>query len=82
VDLAPIMVSAIRSSLLGDGGVGISLIEELSQHPNGWGHAVELLDGDTQDFASLGRLAGRPVLVLLDAVAPGSPPGAIQILRN
>ena len=82
MDPAPVLVLGIGNSLLGDDGVGIRLVEELSRHPDGWGHAVVFLDGGTQGLALLGRLAGRSALVLLDAVALGSPPGAIHILRN
>ena len=40
------------------------------------------LDGGTQGLALLGRLEGRRVLVLLDAVALGAAPGTVHILRN
>jgi hydrogenase maturation protease len=39
---------------------------------------VELVDGGTQGLALLGVIAGRPAMVLLDAVGGGAPPGTVH----
>ena len=82
INSAKVLVLGIGNSLLGDDGVGVRLVEELSRHAGGWGAAIEFLDGGTQGLALLGRLEGRRVLVLLDAVALGAAPGTVHILRN
>jgi len=71
-----ILVLGVGNLLLSDEGVGVRALDELERRftiPPG----VELLDGGTAGMELLGQLAGRSVLVILDAVNCGKPPGTL-----
>ena len=78
--VSPVLVLGLGNTLLGDDGVGICLLEELSRNP-GWGDGVEFVDGGTQGLALLGRIGNRRALVLLDALSTGTPPGTVSVSR-
>ena len=73
---APALVLGIGNLLLGDEGVGIRVVENLlarySLPPE-----VEALDGGTMGMALLPYLAGRKLLILVDAVRTGAAPGTL-----
>jgi len=77
----PILVLAVGNQLLSDDGVGMVLLDELSRDPS-LGDGVEFVDGGTQGLALLGQFTGREAVVLLDAVALGSAPGTVHVLRS
>jgi hydrogenase maturation protease len=79
---APILVLGLGNLLLGDDGVGLRLLERLAADETRWRGLVEFVDGGTQGMALLGRVEGREALVLLDAVALGSPPGTVHALAG
>jgi hydrogenase maturation protease len=76
----PVLVLGVGNLLLQDDGAGLRMLEVLSAC--GFGDEVEFVDGGTQGLALLGHLAGREVLVVLDAVKLGDPPGTIHVLRG
>lgn len=94
----PILVLGLGNILLGDDGLGPTLVERLAQEYEdveagaaiGVGaeivsaHTtqVEFLDGGTQGLALLGQLAHRQALVILDALDTGQPPGTVSVLEG
>ncbi len=79
---APVLVLGVGNKLLGDDGVGIHLVSQLSRWSQDWYGEVELLEGGTQSLALLGPIAGRTALVLLDAVSLGAAPGTVHIRHD
>jgi hydrogenase maturation protease len=75
----PVLVLGLGNALLGDDGVGLTLLAELSKQ-SGWGDAVEFLDGGTQGVALLGRISRRAHLLILDAVGVGAQAGTVHVL--
>jgi len=57
-DVAPVLALGLGNLLLGDDGIGLRLVEKLAEE-NGFGDAVEFVDGGTQGLALLGCLADR-----------------------
>ncbi len=76
---APVLVVGVGNILLGDDGIGVRLAQELGQRLLLAG--VEVVDGGTLGLSLLPYLAGREVLVVLDAMRNGQPPGTLQWLR-
>ncbi len=76
----PVLVLGVGNLLLQDDGAGLRMLKELSSRE--FGDDVEFVDGGTQGLALLGHLAGRELLVVLDAVKLGDPPGTIHLLRG
>lgn len=73
---APALVLGIGNLLLGDEGVGIRVVENfLARYA--LPPEVEALDGGTMGMALLPYLAGRRLLILLDAVRTGAAPGTV-----
>ena len=74
--LMNVLVLGIGNILLKDEGVGVMLIEAVEQGfviPDG----VELLDGGTAGIELLDHIRGRKLLVIVDAMRNGHPPGAV-----
>ena len=71
------LVLALGNQLLSDDAVGLHVLERLDRRPE-----VEYLDGGTQGLALLGVIAGRRLLIILDAVQLGAPPGTVCELRR
>jgi len=69
------LVVGIGSTLRGDDGVGQAVVEELARGPLPPG--VELKGGDLTGFALLALLAGRELVVVVDAARMGLPPGSV-----
>jgi len=74
---APILVLGLGNILLGDDGVGPTLLQQLAEHESRWRGEVEFLDGGTQGLALLGHLTGRRALIIVDALHKGAPPGTV-----
>jgi len=78
---APVLVLGLGNILLGDDGVGPTLLERVHESYRGVAE-VECIDGGTQGLALLGRLSGRKILVLLDASSAGKAPGEVSVLTK
>ena len=74
--VAPVLVAGIGNILLGDDGFGPQAIARL-QAEYEFGDEVELLDLGTPALDFVAYLAGRKVLVLLDALSCGGEPGEV-----
>lgn len=77
-----LLVLGLGNPLLGDDGAGLLLLSELQRETAEWGGRVEFLDGGTQGLMLLDRVAGRPALLILDAVSLGAAPGTVHVLRD
>lgn len=77
---APVLVLGLGNLLLSDDGVGLQLLEALSQETRG--DDVEFVDGGTQGLALLPYLSDRQSVLVLDAIGLGAEPGTVYVLRN
>ncbi len=73
-----VLVLGIGNVLMGDEGVGVRVVEHLSQMPLPDG--VECLDGGTGSFLLLEPMQRAGRVVLIDATIDGNPPGTVQRL--
>jgi len=75
-----ILVLGIGNTLLGDEGVGVAVVDQLTRE-GGLPSHVDLLDGGTGSLVLLEpmREAGR--MILVDATADGQPPGTVRRLE-
>jgi hydrogenase maturation protease len=78
---APVLVMGLGNILMEDEGVGIAVIDRLSQRYK-LSDAVELLDGGTSGMALLDDLRLRERLIVVDAVRTGQPAGTIVVLKG
>jgi len=76
--VAPVLIAGIGNILLGDDGFGPQAIARL-QSEYEFGGEVELLDLGTPALDFVDYLAGRKVVVLLDALSCGGAPGEVLI---
>jgi hydrogenase maturation protease len=74
-----VLLLGVGNPLLGDDGVGLALLEELTAVPE---PGVEYVDGGTQGLALLGRIAGKRALLIVDAVKTGAAPGTVHALQG
>jgi hydrogenase maturation protease len=74
------LVLGIGNTLLGDEGVGVAVVDQLTRE-GGLPSHVDLLDGGTGSLVLLDpmREAGR--MILVDATADGQPPGTVRRLE-
>jgi hydrogenase maturation protease len=79
--VARVLVLGVGNVLLGDDGLGPVLVRQVQGMYRGVAE-VECLDGGTQGLALLGYLAGREVLVVLDAFSAGKTPGEVSVLEG
>lgn len=77
----PVLVLGLGNVLLGDDGVGPTLVREVCGLYAGV-PAVECIDGGTQGLALLGYLSGREAVIILDAFAGGKTPGVVTVLEG
>lgn len=73
-----VLVLGIGNVLMGDEGIGVAAVRRLSRERLPVG--VECLDGGTGSLLLLGPMQEASRVVLIDATADGSPPGAIRRL--
>jgi hydrogenase maturation protease len=78
---APILVLALGQTGHGDEAFGPALLDELAQRYCCAGGFVEFLDGGVEGLQLLSSLAGRQVIVILDALSGGRQPGAVAVLE-
>lgn len=82
VERPPVLVLGLGNLLLGDDGIGLTLLTELRKEAGQWGGSVEFVDGGTQGLMLLGQISGRPAVLVLDAVDVGKAPGTLAVLRQ
>lgn len=70
------VVLGIGNTILSDEGIGVRAAEALREHYELPGN-VEVIDGGTAGMELLGPLTGTDLLVVLDAVKAGRPPGTL-----
>lgn len=76
-----VVVLGIGNTILSDEGVGVRAAEALQERfelPEG----VEVIDGGTAGMELLGPLSGTDVLLVLDAIKAGRPPGTVVKLAG
>ncbi len=74
-----LLILGIGNILLGDEGVGVSVIQRLEQTK--MPDYVTLLDGGTGGFHLLSYLQDYPKVILVDATLDGKAPGTVSIIR-
>jgi hydrogenase maturation protease len=76
-----ILVLGVGNILLHDEGLGVRAIEEL-ERAYAFAPEVELVDGGTCGLELLDNLKGRDLLVIIDAMKNGGPPGSVYRLAD
>ena len=74
-----ILVLGIGNLLMGDEGVGVHAARRLAAEP--LPSAVTVVDGGTGGFHLLSYFQDFDVLIMVDAVMDGRPPGTVGVLR-
>lgn len=74
-----ILILGVGNYLMGDEGVGVHLIQQMSQEdlPEG----VDILDGGTGGFLLLNCFEAYGAVIFVDATMDGQPEGTISLLR-
>jgi hydrogenase maturation protease len=74
-----VLILGIGNVLMGDEGVGVSVVRELEKTvlPKG----VEILDGGTGSFLLLEPMQEAEKVILIDATIDGEPTGTVRRLR-
>jgi len=74
-----ILVLGVGNYLMGDEGVGVHLIQQMSEKtlPEG----VDILDGGTGGFLLLNCFEAYKTVIFVDATMDGQPAGTISLLR-
>ena len=75
------LVLGVGNVLLGDEGVGVRVAEELNARYRD-SEEVEILDGGTAGIELLRYLEGRDILIIIDAMAGGHPPGSVYLVEG
>lgn len=70
------LILGVGNVLLGDEGIGIRIIEEL-ENSYAFGTDIELLDGGTAGIELLRYIEGKDLLIIIDAMRAGHPPGTV-----
>ena len=78
----PVLVLGLGNLLLGDDGLGLELLAEMSKNAVLWGDQVAFVDGGTQGMMLLNEISARPAVLILDAVDRGAEPGTVHALRD
>jgi hydrogenase maturation protease len=79
---APILVLALGAANRGDEAFGPALLKELADRYCYAGGFVEFMDGGVEGLQLLSSLAGREVIVILDALSGGRQPGEVAVLEG
>lgn len=74
--MKPIKIIGIGNILMGDDGVGIYAVEELSERIEK--RDIEVIDGGTGGYNLLSILEQSKKVIFIDAVDMGLPPGTIK----
>lgn len=74
-----ILVMGVGNYLMGDEGVGVHLIQELSKRE--LPEYIDILDGGTGGFLLLNCFESYPTIIFVDATMDGKPAGTISQIR-
>lgn len=74
-----ILIMGVGNYLMGDEGVGVHLIEELSKEV--LSENIDLLDGGTGGFLLLNYFEVYPKIIFVDATMDGKPEGTISLIK-
>jgi hydrogenase maturation protease len=77
-----VLVLGIGNTLLADEGVGVHVIQALSQGPLADQDDVELLDGGTLSFTLAGPIQEADALIVVDAAQLKSSPGTLRVFEG
>jgi len=73
-----VLVLGIGNVLMGDEGVGVEVVRQISQMP--LPNNVQCLDGGTGSFLLLEPMQRADRIILIDATIDGNPPGTVTRL--
>ena len=76
---AKVLILGIGNTLMGDEGVGVSVVNELEKAA--LPENVELLDGGTGSFLLLEPMQSAEKVILIDATIDDAPAGTVRRLR-
>ena len=74
-------IVGVGNPLMGDDGVGPTVVERLEDSPAGSAAGVRLMDAGTTGFLALEGMSGAERAVVVDAVQTGETPGTIHEYR-
>lgn len=74
-------IVAVGNQIMGDDGVGASVVETLEQSPVGDRSDVTLSNAGTTAFFALEAMSGCDRAVVVDAIATGADPGTVHQYR-
>ena len=74
-------IVGVGNPIMGDDGVGPTVVERLADSPAGSAADVRLTDAGTTGFLALEAMSGAERAVVVDAVETGDAPGTIQEYR-
>lgn len=80
-DATRVAVVAVGNPIMGDDGVGASVIERLETSAVGERGDVTLANGGTTAFFALEAMSGCERAIVVDAIATGAEPGTIHTYR-
>ncbi len=79
METSKILILGVGNVLMGDEGVGVQAINELSKVD--LPQNVELLDGGTGGFHLLSYFEDYPIIILIDAALDGLPAGHVGVIE-
>lgn len=74
-----ILILGVGNYLMGDEGIGVHTIQELSKHE--LPEYIDILDGGTGGFLLLNCFEAYKTVIFVDATMDGKPEGTISLLR-
>lgn len=74
-----ILIMGVGNYLMGDEGIGVHLIQELSKKH--LPEYIDVLDGGTGGFLLLSCFEVYPTIIFVDATMDGKPAGTISLIR-
>lgn len=74
-----ILIMGVGNYLMGDEGIGVHLIQELSK--KNLPEYIDVLDGGTGGFLLLSCFEVYPTIIFVDATMDGKPAGTISLIR-
>jgi hydrogenase maturation protease len=76
-----VLVIGLGNDLVGDDGIGGTLVERLA-HESGLRHRADFLAGGCDLLRLADRMEGRRKVVIIDAVLSDAPPGTVSVVEE